>query len=339
MSEPQDSNENEAEEAPPTAPDNISVTIRGFDTEEHATQFAHLIGAYVRELSRYIDLRGLDGITVAADYNQALLDLDRGYDTSHRLTPSDEFAIGIAMTPSVIRGGKVKSHIVLNAWIASALEDQNSEDFSTAIHMLAHECAHVEITDRFDTAFPGVLMQSTHDNVHDAFRWQIIQASWDEYAATRISAAIGHDPTAGYEETFKTALNETRQKANELIKAYRLHGDVDQILAEIYGAYGDLMKFACYLLGNMAGLGLSLNDLPATKTALEGHWFQPYYERLGATCQDIFDDYGKWSDKSRFEELGDIADELIVDSGLTVSHLGDGRLYVDIPFTPETMPV
>ena len=339
MAEPSNSNANESKEAPQTAPENFTVTIQGFDTEEHATQFAHLIGAYVRELSRHIDLRGLDGITVAADYNRALLDLDRGYDTSHRLTPSDEFAIGVAMTPSVIRDGKVKSHIVLNAWIAVALEDPDSEDFSTALHTLAHECAHVEITHRFDTAFPGVLMQSTHDNVHDAFKWQIIQACWDEYAATWISATIGHDPTAGYEETFKIALNETRRKANELIKDYRLHADIDQILAEIYGAYGDLMKFACYFLGNMAGLELSLNDLPATKATLEGHWFSPYFDRMDTICKRISDDYGKWSDRSQFEALGDLADELVADGGLTVSHLGEGRLYVDIPFTPETMPV
>lgn len=208
-----------------------------------------------------------------------------------------------------------------------------------AIHTLAHECAHVEITHRFDTAFPGFLLQSTHDNVHDAFRWQIIQACWDENAATQISAAIGHDPTSGYEETFKFALNETRQKANELIKAYRLHGDVDQIMAEIYGAYGDLMKFACYHLGNMVGRGLSLDDLPATKAVLEGHWFSPYFDRLGTICKRIADDYGQWSDKSRFEALGDLADDLVIDGGLAVSHLDDGRLYVDIPFTLETMPV
>jgi hypothetical protein len=322
---------------PQTAPD-FTVSVRAFDTEERATQLAHLVGAYIRELSRYIDLRGLDGITIAADYNQALLDLDRGYVTSHRLTPSDEFVIGVAMTPSVIRNGKVKSHILLNAMIGAALEDAKAQNFGMAFHTLAHECAHVEITQRFDSAFPGTLLQSVPNDARDAFRWQIIMACWDEYAATRISAPIGHDPTPGYEESFILALNETRPKANNLIKAYRLHGDVNQIMAEVYGAYGNLMKFAAYHLGNMAGRGLSLADLPKTRIALDGHWFASYFERLDVLCKHIAEDYGKWGDRSRFEALGDLADELVVAGGLIVSLLADGRLRVDIPFTPETMP-
>ncbi|MBT9611907.1 MAG: hypothetical protein IV108_01410 [Burkholderiales bacterium] len=328
----------EPEDRPYTAPKNLPVTVRGFDMEERATQFAHLAGVYIQELSRQIDLSRLDGVTIAFDYNQALLDLDRGYLYSHRLTPSDEFAIGVAMTPSVIRDGIVKSHIVLNAALAIALEDPNSEHFKLALHTLAHECAHVEITHRFDTAFPNVLLQNVYKNIHDAARWQINLACWDEYAATWISAPFGHDPTAGYEETFILLLNETRSKANALIKAYRRHGDVTKIMAEIYAAYGSLMKFAAYHLGNMAGQRLSLMDLPKTKAALKGHWFASYFERLGVLCKRIADDYGHWSDQSSFEALGDLADELVVEGGLIVSHRNDGSLYMDIPFTSETMP-
>ncbi len=76
-----------APERPATAPENISVSLRGFDTEEHARAFGNLVAAYVRAISRYIDLSTLDGITIAGDYAQALLDLDRGYATTHKLTP------------------------------------------------------------------------------------------------------------------------------------------------------------------------------------------------------------------------------------------------------------
>lgn len=74
-------------QGPVTVPTTYPISLRGFDTEEHATQFGHVLGEYVRELSRYIDLGQLDGITVAYDYGQALLDLDRGYETAYRLTP------------------------------------------------------------------------------------------------------------------------------------------------------------------------------------------------------------------------------------------------------------
>ncbi|WP_222598066.1 hypothetical protein, partial [Neisseria gonorrhoeae] len=126
-------------------------------TEEHARTFGNLVATYVRALSRYIDMSALDGITIAADYAQALLELDRGYETNHKLTPSEGIALGVAMTPAVIRDGKVKSHILFNAGVLLPLEDDENEFFEQALHTLAHECAHVEVTERFNAAFPGIL--------------------------------------------------------------------------------------------------------------------------------------------------------------------------------------
>ncbi len=139
---------------PPTAPENMPISLRCFDTEEHARAFGDLVAIYVRSLSRYIDLTALDGITIAFDYAQALLDLDRGYDTKHKLTPSEGIVLGAAMTPAVIREGKIKSHMLFNAGILLPLEDEKSEFYEQALHVLAHECAHVEVTSRFDAAFP-----------------------------------------------------------------------------------------------------------------------------------------------------------------------------------------
>jgi hypothetical protein len=55
------------EQRPQTAPQHFQVSIRGFDTKEKAEEFGYFIIGYVRELSRYINLSGLDGLTVAFD--------------------------------------------------------------------------------------------------------------------------------------------------------------------------------------------------------------------------------------------------------------------------------
>lgn len=323
----------------PTAPENTSINLRGFDTEEHARAFGNLVATWVRALSRYIDLTTLDGITVASDYSQALLELDRGYPTTLKLTPSQGIVVGVAMTPSVLRDGEVKSHMLFDSGVLLPIEDEKSEFFEQALHTLAHECAHVEVTARFDTAFPGTLLQSKPANAHAHYRWEIINACWDEYAVCLICAPFGQRPTEAYEETFVTALFQARGRANDSIKAYRLHCDLKRVTAEVYGAYGDLMKFASYHLGNMVGLGLTLDDLPKTKKALESHWFAPFFEKLAKVCENIATEYGKWTDRSSFEALGDLADEIVAVGGLTISgHRDDGGFYVDIPLTPGTTP-
>jgi hypothetical protein len=328
-----------AEIPPQTAPENISISLRGFDTEAHARAFGDLIANYVRALSSYIDLATLDGMTIASDYAEALLDLDRGYATSFKLTPSEGIVLGVAMTPAVIRDGKIKSHMLFNAGVLLPLEDEKNEFYEQALHTLAHECAHVEVTARFDAAFPSLLLQSKHPNAHAHYRWEVIQASWDEYAVTQICAPFGQRPTDSYEETFITALAQTRPRANALIKAFRLHGNLEQVTAEVYGAYGDLMKFASYHLGNMVGLGLTLDNLPKTRAALQDHWFEPFFEKLKQAYTDIATNYGIWMDRSAFEALGDLVDEIVADGGVIISgHRDDGGFYVHIPFTPETMP-
>jgi len=335
-----DTSSNSFDDSPPeTAPENISLSLRGFGTEEHARAFGNLVASYIRALSRHIDLTKLDGVTISSDYAQSLLDLDRGYTTSFKLMPSEGIAFGVAMTPAVIRDGEIKSHMLFNAGVLLPLEDENNELYAQALHTLAHECAHVEVTARFDNAFPFVLLQSKHPNAHAHFRWEIIKACWDEYAVTQICAPFGRRPTDDYEETFITSLEITRLRANELIKAYRTHSNIEQITAEIYGVYGELLKFASYHLGNMIGLGLSVDDLPKTKSALDGHWFEPHFAELQRICGKIAENYGEWADKSAFEALGDLADKIVAEGGVIITeHNDDGGFFVDVPFTPQTMP-
>lgn len=323
---------------PTTAPDSFNICARAFDTEERAQQLGALIGTCIRELSRQFDLTRLDGVTVAYDYAQALLDLDRGYETTYQLTASDTNVIGIAMTPSVIRDGDLKSHIVLNAAYVSMLEDFKHEHFGAALHTIAHECAHVEITHRLDTAFPNFLLRTKHADARIGYRWQIALACWDEYAATMFSAGFGTEPTEGYEDTFLQSLRDARRQANEYIKAYRVHGNIDQVLGEVYIGYGDMMKFTAYHLGNLRGLGRKLSEMPRTIEALKGHWFASYLTRLDDALRAIEIKYGKWPDKAPFEVVGDIADELLAQGGLHFKNRPDGSRYIDIPFKAETMP-
>lgn len=316
---------------PFTAAESLCVTARGFPTEDEA----RAVGTAVREcvilLSRHFDLSSLDGVTVAQDYAQALASLDRGYETNHVLTPSEGQAVGIAMTPSVMRNGKLMSHIVFNAYIVSPIARPDPDSIHLPLQVIAHECAHVEITKKFDDAFPNVLLRQRYGDARDAFRWQVILAYWDEYAATRLSAKFGEDLTDGYEETFLKHLEEVRNKAHAFIRIYRLHGNLDQVYAEVYGLLGDLLKFAAYALGNMDGHCTDVAERAILSAALAGHWFESYFRRLHQACRSIADEYGRWPDKTSFEVIGDIADEVVALCGIRHSYLPDGRLYLDIP--------
>ena len=314
------------------------MSMRCFESAEQATELANIVANWVQVISQYIDLSNLDGVTVAYDYHQALVELDRGYETSYQLTPSTEFAEGVAMTPTVIRDKAIKSHIVLNAVYIQALADETNEFHEHAVHLLAHECAHVEITQAFDRAFPDTLLRQQYANPYDARRWDVILGCWDEYAATRIAAGIGRDPTSDYETCFLETLQKSRSLANEKIISYRLHADHTKVLDDVHNIYGTLMKMACYHLGNMAGKGIAIADLPRTRAALESSWFAPHWALLETRCAAVWEMFGRWGDKNSFEEVGDLFDGVLASGGVFVTKTGHASARIDIPFTPETTP-
>ncbi|MER8607341.1 hypothetical protein NKH48_27160 [Mesorhizobium sp. M1233] len=106
--------------------------------------------ALVREIGRYIDISTLDGITIAVDFDAALLELDRGIEG---LRPeertNDEGLIGVGKAVAVKRGGEIKTHIVLLAdpvyVLALAEDERNMEDFRVALAIVAHACDRVRI--------------------------------------------------------------------------------------------------------------------------------------------------------------------------------------------------
>lgn len=333
--------ETEAPTQPRTssAPSSFQVSVRACASEKHGKALGSTVGEYVRELGKHFELKALDGVTVAYDYAAALRELDRGFTTSHVLQPSDGHAIGVAMTPSVMRDGVVKSRIVLNANLVDPILEPKDSGFQLALHIIAHECAHVEVTSRFDDAFPGVLLQRRYEDPRLAFRWQVITACWDEYAATNLSAGYGEDPSEGYESTFLKHLADVRKAGHNYIKQYRFHGDVDQVLAEVYGEYGTLLKFAAYFLGNLAGCGLELTDSPRAAVALDGHWFEPYFKQLQVAFERTAASYRTNTlHEAHFESIGDIVDDLVAQGGLVLTYLPTGQLHVSIPETPETVP-
>ena len=313
----------------------LRLAVLGVFSEEFAQHFGKATEMCLRECGKWIDLRTLDGVTIAEDYSQALKQLDRGYQTNHVLTPTKDIATGVAMSPRVLRGDQVKTHIVLDAAVFKPLADMSDPDFSKAFNGLAHECAHVQATARFDSAFPGVLLRQKFDSFLAERRWCVILPAWEEYAACRNSYGIGADLTDFYEQNFLEYLAEASGKANAAISTYRQTRNGEQLLIEVYRVYGDVLKFASYYLGNLAGARASWEERSATCKALTDSWFLPYFKRLDACLTSISERDGEWADQSAFEAIGDIVDDMVQRIGVYAATAPGGGAHVRLVTTME----
>jgi hypothetical protein len=216
---------------PPSAPESIPFSMRAFASAEDANRLANRLASYVRLISRCMDLSQLDGVTVAYDYDAALAELDRGVEGLRMLTRSnDDQLIGVGMAPAVVRDGIVKVHVVLNGPYVEGIEaddaEEPSEAFSTALYLLAHECAHVQVTTDKDHAFPGTILQRRISGYEEAIFIQINEACWEEYAACRLSAVFGLDQLQYYEEGLRGVLGVAREQAALAREAFWNHRDL-----------------------------------------------------------------------------------------------------------------
>ncbi len=326
-------------ESPPTAPENIPVSARGFEDTETATRFAHVLAGVVKVVSRYIDLSRLDGITIAYDYDVALAALDRGCEGTRPLTrTNDDRVIGVAMAAAVLRSSVLKGHLIFYAPVVLPIEDDAHEQFNQALYLIAHECAHIEDLKRRDERFPGTILQQQVHDYEEAVFASVVEVLWEEYAACRISAIFGDGQGAAYEECLIGALSAARDQAYAAIRAYRFHGDIRRVLEEAGRPLCEPLRMAAYLLGHLDGRQEDWDVVPQARDRLAECDYASYVDRLATALRELWATRDSWESLDVFTPLKEIAHEVLAEGGMILTRLPDGQARVDIPFTPETMP-
>lgn len=326
----------------PTAPANFNVCLRGFATAEDAQKLGGILGSAIRMISGLIDLERLDGVTVGFDYDEALSSVDRGMEGLRPLSRSDGEVVGIAMSPAVLRDGVVKVHLVFSASYIWGLTEENaeSEDYRFALGVIAHECAHVEVTKHRDEAFPDTVLQTKYDNYEAELFGQVADICWEEYAACRAAAVFSSGKSDDYAEGLKAVVNVARDQSNAAIRSYRSHADINRVVNEAGSPLCEPLKLASYLLGHLDGCGKEWEAEAEARTVLEDRGYGAVVDLLHARLRDLWDRRGSWDSTAEFQPLRDIVRDTFALGGL---HVRPGRSptegYIDIPLTPETMPV
>lgn len=135
-------------------------------------------------------------------------------------------------------------------------------------------------------------------------------------------------------------MKNVKDEVDEEIRSYRTHSDMDRLMKYAASHYGALMKYASYLLGHIHGINKELNLLaPEAASNLAGSYFQATFEELEKALETMWSSYGQWSNLDVYRPLMEVIYSCYKRGGLHLKHLGNESLYVDVPFTPETMPI
>lgn len=308
----------------------IQYTLMGFPTTESAESASMRVAQVIDEVAAELGLstKGLDGITIAVDYDAALQKLDRGFQSDNPLTrTNDEFGSGVAMTPCVLRDGRVMSHIVLSASIVPLIDAPMLG--VSGKYIIGHELSHAHEHYFRDRVLPNTLLNIKITKPDDAVLFETADACWGEYAACYFSAPIHADQARLFELAVVPLLRKAKDEIVDAKRDWISNRDFGKVWQRIGTTAFSLLKYFSYLLGHAAGLNRPVQELaPGTWELLQlNPWLLPWIEKLDDALVTMLNTFEHWKGLETFEPLKQVGRGLLMDCGITISDL-DGSLYV-----------
>lgn len=313
------------------------ITFSGCGDEESIQPVSTKVQYLVSTLSSLIPLSRLDGITFAADYPAALMELDRGIPGIRPPTtvPPSE-GVGIAQAPLVMRGGIVKARVIAQASVGLGLVSQDAEHITSAVYTLAHQLALVAMVHYTDSALPGTLLQPVTGALNQLL-YGAVSAAPDSYFAGRFSAPYAPDYTT---QIYRELVLEAHRRLQEAIPsqrlAYRFHGDMGRLLEAILPLVRSFLHHAATMAGHCAGLEPPL-AVAGTEWAQElergglGAWLVTFQNDLEKFAGRV----GEWQSFNEFYDFTKHAERILWQFQIIPWEKENGEVYVTIPLAVD----
>jgi hypothetical protein len=312
-----------------TLSDSIQIAVSGqFETEKDGKALVNACFAILKLGGAYLNLEGLEGISVADDYLGALAKIDRGFGDQPTAQPTrDEFGNGFAMTLPVRRDGVMKSYIVLDSRLCRPLVDPENAAYQFAVHTMMHEAAHVHDHAVQYNCLPG-FYGTTIPGLCERTLIEFALTGWDEYIASRLSAPWGtSDYVSSFEDALVQMIETARQRGNIAIVQHDQHGDIGRTGIALASIYGSLLTRASYVLGHVEGLG---NDLAVeaprwSQLVEQTPWLAPFWEQYRSLLASMFATYGQWTGIDILSPLKELFQSYLLACGILLQTRPDGN--------------
>jgi Protein of unknown function (DUF4238) len=316
---------------------NYQVSFHGIADEATARRIAAVLDGIVRELRPMMALDRLDGFTFAEDYEGALRDLDRGFETNGTLKPTkQDYGVGVAMTPIVSRDGVIKSRVVARMWIATGIVSEGDEAQQIALHMIISQLAHVACIQLLDEALPGFFMSRLEDSLQ-AFLYPCVDSAWSGYFAARASAIFDPNSELAYRELTLSALQHAFTAIPAARLEYRFDGDMDKLMAVALPAITALLGHIGHLLGHCDGVQRMAFDDEQLEAAFENAGLRAWVDLFHGDLATIWDRRGQWSSIEEFFLLNRHAERLLWVFGIFPWKTDEGLVWIKVPYGDDTL--
>ena len=225
------------------------VTLHDFGDDVLAQEYAAILQSVVGALSRDIPLHDLDGVTIAADYCDALAKLDRGDpDLPPVASGAFGYGIGVAKPVTVVRNGKPKSHLVVAAGIAAAWTSDDADLRASSLHLLIKMLAGIAHGTRYADVPPF-----TPDAMGRELHVAIAHAP-NGYWSSKQAAFVDPDQGENYADLVITSLDFARAEIGAACARMVDDSDVGEVSLTALECVAAVLNHVADWLGHRDGL-------------------------------------------------------------------------------------
>lgn len=318
----------------PKAP---KYTVHFHSCADQATgeRISAALNAVTENIVPIMRLDRLDGVTFSGDYAASLRKLDRGFPESVPLQPTKEdYGVGVAMAPLVIRDGIVKTHIVMEGWLGHSLISEDEATWRLALHTIVGQLAHAASAQILDESLPGVLLKGLDDR-YDSFLYGAIHSAWTDYFSARASAVFCSERGRPREELLLAVLKRAQNDIPAARLAYRYDGDLDKLLSVAMPRIEAVLKFSGTVLGHSGGLEQSIIADPILATALKEAGLYDWIVLFDSELSRLWDRRGQWTSFQEFLELNRHVERLMWQYGLIPWKTDEGLIRIEVPWATD----
>ena len=327
--------EAEDQERPPSKAPKYSVHFHSCADRATADKIVATLNVITENLVQMMPLDRLDGITFSSDYPAALRDLDRGFQASAPLkATAEEYGVGVAMAPLVMRDGILKTHIVMRGEIGHSLISEDESSWRLALHTIAGQLAYAACDQILDESLPGVLLKRIDDR-YDGFLYAAIHSAWTGYFSCRASASFYPEAGLSQQELLVAVLKRAQNDIPAARLAYRFHGQIDRMLEVVMPRIADILGFSGTVLGHYDGLEQSFLDDRALAAALKEFGLNDWIVLFDSELSQLWDRREKWASFDEFLMLNRHVERLLWQYGLFPWKADDGQIQITVPLATD----
>ncbi|WP_147469136.1 hypothetical protein [Pseudomonas syringae group genomosp. 7] len=307
----------------------FSLTFKDFGNAEMVQGIGNILQTVIEGLGQDIPISALDGITFSQDYPAAILELDRGGAFVSK-SQSRDYGRPVAKSVRVIREGKVKVHLVIDASIAYFLLSDKEENVSYSIHLLLAQLSEV-----LHASFYEPLLENDRNTEIDEIGKMLffsVSHAPVSYFCARKSAFFDLDAGENYATLVEDSYASAKEKICSARMEYRVSGNIEILLNTVLPQISFFLTHAAEWLGHRDGLPES-EFFPGSKLLdyLEVLELNLWLELFGRDLRKLYDTDDQFTTKNIFS-LSRHVERILWTFQIFPWLMEDGTIYVTVPF-------